>query len=580
MRDALHCHVEITRQLIQRQIHRPVSAGPVPDLPLAAFAPLLAQLQARGAEVLRLGGGEPLAHADFWAIAQLAVRSGLRIQVETSARLCAYPQVAARLARLQLDRVVIPLFAAHAAAHDRWAGVPGAHTQQSAGIEHLLRPLDGPVVELLLPVFQGNLHEIEALLARYAPRPKVCFRILACRRAQLPQDAGFEPVALAELGRELDKVLDRQRSLAPRIAIEGVPFCFWRHDDLYPMLDTPWKTQWFCQGMASGTLAQAEFPTRKPDQPCLDCSFHEVCPGIAPEFAGLFDTGFRVPRRTIPNFLRLLPVTEQAFRARVRPDQHRFLRVESPSGTSHYELVSAFYSARHLARAKALGLLYVNVSDRFPVTDFSAQLRQLQPIPQPADGLPATYQLSDLAPFGGEGPFASDWLEDFAGGVLDVGFGDFHYGMRIRALAQSGQIRYVGVEPDAQACAAARTRFPDLDLRCEPLETCTLAQTSLDWILLLGSLNHLADVRSCLAKLHGLLKPGGRMLVSDNTSFALMGNVRAKAEYSGTWYHHRNFDLPEARRVLQTCGFDVERERPIVPGGRNQWFLLARKPAS
>lgn len=563
------CYVEVTNQLVQRQLHRPIATDVARRISEAALSSLLEALGERGARVVRMGGGEPLTHPDFVALARRVRNAGFALEIETTGRLAVYPKTAQMLASTGADVIAIPILGADAASHDAWVGLSGAFAQTMDGIANLLAIPDGPRLEILVPVFHANLASVAPLIDRFASDARVSLRVRACKASDLAAADGLEPVDTRALGDVLASVLEPRRALARRVTVEGVVYCFWRAHGLYPVVDTGLRAPAFCYRLEGQSLTDERPAGDKPVEQCLCCSFFEVCPGISPGDRSQLDGAFEHPKTLVPSFMRVLAIPTTEHEARVRGEADRFATTVVDGRVTHHKLVSAFYTPASFRRAKELGLFFYNVSDRFPVTDFASQLRQLVPASNEA------WTLASTPPFAGEGPFDDELVEPLAGRVLDVGFGAFHYGARISALVRAEKIQYVGLDPDAACHAAAAARFPELDVRCAALEDLTDEHETFDWVLLLGCMNHLCDLPYALRVVRRALRAGGRVLASDNVSFALAGNVPARGELSGQWEHYRNLGLAQAEAAFALHGFEVVRAKPVVPG-RNQWFLVAR----
>lgn len=100
--------------------------------------------------------------------------------------------------------------------------------------------------------------------------------------------------------------------------------------------------------------------------------------------------------------------------------------------------------------------------------------------------------------------------------ILDVGCGD---GFHLRLLREFGRPgwRLEGVDADPRAVAAAR-KF-GLDVHLGDVHDIELPLSSYDLILLIMTVEHLADPLDTLRRIRELLRPGGRLLlITDNTS--------------------------------------------------------------
>ncbi|HEX9992224.1 MAG TPA: class I SAM-dependent methyltransferase [Acidimicrobiales bacterium] len=140
--------------------------------------------------------------------------------------------------------------------------------------------------------------------------------------------------------------------------------------------------------------------------------------------------------------------------------------------------------------------------------------------------------------------------------VLDVGCGD---GFHLALLAEHGpgSWRLEGIDVDERAVEAARKR--GLEVHHGRIEDAGLPGAGYDLALLIQTVEHVADPPGLLRAVHGVLRPGGRLLVvTDNT-----GSLDFRLFRSRHWggYHfprHWNlFDERSLRRLAEVTGFEV-----------------------
>ena len=140
------------------------------------------------------------------------------------------------------------------------------------------------------------------------------------------------------------------------------------------------------------------------------------------------------------------------------------------------------------------------------------------------------------------------------GRALDVGCGRGDLGARLRARGWSVD----GVDPSADACAVARRR--GIDARQGVLETVELPVGSYDAVIFRHSLEHVVDPRADLARAHGLLRPGGRVIVT-----APNWGSWQRRRFRDSWFplelprHRTHFTRPGLRSALEQAGFRQSR---------------------
>jgi SAM-dependent methyltransferase len=174
-------------------------------------------------------------------------------------------------------------------------------------------------------------------------------------------------------------------------------------------------------------------------------------------------------------------------------------------------------------------------------------------------------------------------LAQLRGDVLDLGCGEGPYADILAPLASSGQIRYLGVDPDAGAIARLRERWPWAQLHVGDGEQLELDERSFDHVLILRSWNHLREPERVLARLLPRIRAGGTITIVDNVAFGLArthGQTQRAERSRAAFEHYRNDTLADAAAVLGdfTAAFGlIELSRlEVGPHTSNQWLLHVR----
>jgi SAM-dependent methyltransferase len=174
-------------------------------------------------------------------------------------------------------------------------------------------------------------------------------------------------------------------------------------------------------------------------------------------------------------------------------------------------------------------------------------------------------------------------LRELRGEVLDLGCGEGPYEEILGPLAESGAIRYLGVDPDPDAIAGLQDRWAWAELSCSGGEELELGERSFDHLLILRSWNHLRDPSSVLARLIPRIRPGGTLTIVDNVAFGL-ARTRAqtrRGERSRSGLEHfRNDTLADAAEVVAPFvgvhGMQEIVREEVRPTTSNQWLLRYR----
>jgi SAM-dependent methyltransferase len=147
--------------------------------------------------------------------------------------------------------------------------------------------------------------------------------------------------------------------------------------------------------------------------------------------------------------------------------------------------------------------------------------------------------------------------------ILDVGCGDgFH--LRLLRLLGPASWQLEGVDADARAVEAARA--PDLVVHPGDVQDVDLPTGSYDLVLLIMTIEHLADPLRTLERIGELLRPGGRlMVITDNTAtvdFKFFGH-----RHWGGYHFPRHWNLfnsKSLRALFERAGLEVEQLTTMV----------------
>jgi SAM-dependent methyltransferase len=161
-----------------------------------------------------------------------------------------------------------------------------------------------------------------------------------------------------------------------------------------------------------------------------------------------------------------------------------------------------------------------------------------------------------------------------AGRFLDFGCGS---GAFLDAMAGYDGIGFE-VQADVPGGASRSGRLVTGDILADTIEQCGLAPQSFDFIVAWDVLEHLAMAAQQMARLHTLLKPGGRLYLTVPNSGSWIARLSGEKWNMLLLEHLWYFDPATLTRFLGRCGFAFDTIKAIgYPVDLATVFLRARQ---
>lgn len=184
-----------------------------------------------------------------------------------------------------------------------------------------------------------------------------------------------------------------------------------------------------------------------------------------------------------------------------------------------------------------------------------------------------------------EEPVVSSILDGVAPGVaLDAACGT---GRQSRALAARGH-RVIGVDQSPEMLAKARANTPEADFRVGHLERLPLDDDSVDLAICSLAMTHLPDLAPGAAELARVVRPGGRIVVTDLHPFviALQGQCLFVHGSDQLAFVRNHVHLPgryldafgQAGLRVRACHEPLFNGR-LAPGGYEEYIADAARAA-
>lgn len=565
-----------------------------------------------------LSGGEPTIRPELVHWASLSASLGLDFGLVTNGQMLAYPEVVEKLIARRLRYVYLSLHGGTRKIHNLMVRSDAFDAAYEA-----VRNLSGRGLDLSINcvITRHNVEHLRGLVDALLPYSDVAIKFSMVE----PKGGGDKlfdhlmPRIELVAERVMDAIDYGDRRVAelgaggPTFSHGAIPLCLLpgyedRFDDLkthaYRTMIEVGERDFFPVDDLNKTHAER----------CQGCALRGPCPGLYTGYHEVYGATEVAPRRDRPRSnsfnYKLEKLVSIAFEGRshhdcpllhgqlgVTPwDRGRDLYVRNQKRIARFRAETRDFSDQEILAIKhELGQIYLDVSNKDAPDDFARDLVQLVRSPL-CQGCPSSGECTGMFEPVFEDVFTRDdarvreLLGGLRGDVLDLGCGEGPYEAILAPLAEAGTIRYLGVDPDPDAIARLRTRWPWASLRCtggEELELELVADGDqrFDHVLILRAWNHLREPERILEQLLARIRPGGSLTIVDNVAFGLARtrNQTERAERSRAGLeHYRNDDCADALRTLSSFierfGLRELERAPVGPRTSNQWLVRLARP--
>ncbi len=581
--------------------------APLKDLPEPGRDDLVRALSyARKSGMKRVifTGGEPLASPHLPAMVALASRLDMSVELRTTGIGLEAPGVLEKLVRLGLSHLRVDLHGPDAATHEKVCGVDSFavawKTLERAVSLNLSREVHAVVVN-------ANLKTLPNLPERLKTLAPIRLSVAAVDPSAMEEKA-FDAVvpSLGETSQVFEKIYQTWISLPDsergELRFSGLPLCLLPDDEStwHETRKDGWAERY--EPPLEG-FSRTRYLDRIKTPLCDDCNLFGDCLGV---FERLASSAKDLRPRLEPkaNAMAFSPVeTIDDFDIATCPirrgvrtvfDPERSLLIEHDGAVKLFRTDTGDFSSERI-RATRLETrqVYLDVSDKLFHDDFSNDLRKLELSPSCENcsnllkcagfWTPVEKDVFSLA----EEELA-EVLSRIDGDVLDVGAGSLLYGERFGERLDAETMRYTALEPTpGETLRRFVENHASASLIVGDIESAALKKERFDWILVLRSYNHFHSLPRAFDAFEKALKPGGKLLVVDNTAWGVVYDEDKWSSIRGQkgkkhFEHYRNHDSEQALASIIAINSDSLRllqHHPVSKHGANQWWLLFEKLA-
>ncbi|MFP4118349.1 MAG: class I SAM-dependent methyltransferase, partial [Candidatus Woesearchaeota archaeon] len=332
---------------------------------------------------------------------------------------------------------------------------------------------------------------------------------------------------------------------------DGLPFCYLpeKHQSKLDNLDTNdiyYMSEFFEKGFFRTDMGE-----REKHFECLRCSFHDICPG--------FQLQSHFNARPI---IKKVPEKIVFSRKYEKKENPRSITLKN-NGESTYRYEERYFRSYDIDRIKDKGnvLLY-----RPSGKNFLENLEILEHNKTDGRFTPTGISFYDKAKKAIERE-----LYGLNGRILDVGFGGLIFYDIFRKIKMSGDVSYVGIDPDKENVKYAKERFPGEDFRMcgiEDLDKEPEYHNHFDAIVMIGCYNHFEQLEQAIKAAEHMIDEEGKIIIFENNLMAILdeedtynekeqkNEVTSKAKLE----HYRNHDIEEASRFIEGLGLKIEKK--------------------
>ena len=539
-----------------------------------------------GVDMVVFSGGEPTVRKDIARLFKVAAELKLATGLITNGRMLSYEHTLRAFMDCSLAYILVSLHGADARVHDRLAGAE-SFSQTLEGLENVARANVQRVVNTVLT--RDNADDLPGILERIRPFAPIHYKI------SIPEPKGallenfdlvLPPDKAADVINNFIAAHAHSRN-GVSIGVDGLCPCllkdyFQYNDDLFThgfqFVNEPHSPEFFAPDHGKRSFTDS----------CLQCSYFHLCPGLYAEYVTP-ETRLEPLREPVSNSICFSPVRDIAMGARERPciiknismpEPARWLALRDRSGLHLYQTNEIQSSIPELIRTKIdFEQVYLNTGEHEDslIPDHLVKMTRIKECRscKHVACCPGVFVQARQQPFENVQKDLFRLFASVSGRVCEIGPGDRPFFEWNRDAAHRESISfYMALEPHHEMPEYNGREDMRIIGRC--LEDYDVDEAPFNFVLMLRSYHHIRDLQKGMRILEQLVKPGGRLIVTENfRNIELMGDEPpARDQKEKDFCHFRNHSVYDAQRVFEAHGFKAVEIIPMTFQTANHWSLV------
>lgn len=525
---------------------------------------------ARGAGAVVFTGGEATIRKDFLELMKYTRGMGLGTGLISNGRMFCYEDFARQAADIGLDYILISLHGPDARTHDMLTGA-ASFEQTLTGLAAVSKSTPRVVVNTVLTRWNlARLARTARLLEKFAPvhykisLPEPKGAILDRFDIVLPPREAAKAVA--------DFLVEYKPGGGVTVGIDGLTPCLL---DDYFFLNDDFHTHGFYLVSDPGEddFYQPTRGDRSFSRNCIFCSMRHLCPGIYTNYFEKFPGIYLRPmKREVSNSVRF-DFREKAPASKTDSCVCETIRGCDPSRTvavrngSDFDLFATRETQTDVPELMDLKFdieqVYVAASGIEKQGSHPAHLKKLQLEKKCRECrklrlCPGAYTMPKKQPFTALKARMGALIGMLEGRVCEIGCGTEPNAAAIKKMIQSGRISfYLGIDP-ALALETKTGMAGRYILKKGLFEELKWDGLEFDFVIMLRSYNHLADLKRAGSVLSAITATGSKLIITEDYKIIELKNNGAEAGgQPGRGFEHiRNHTARDAVEALGLFGFE------------------------